>query len=108
MTVNIPQILTTYNKLEKLETFSIACTNISNLSFLDKNKNIKVLEMWRCKKIKDFTPISKLEKNKNIQEINLNFCKNIKKFSHLFNSDLLEVLNVGKQKFLIFHSEKKK
>ena len=52
--------------------------------------------MYKCKKIKEFTPISKLEKleildvscifsnisflekNKNIEEINLNYCYNIK------------------------------
>ena len=50
------------SKLEKLENLNISCTYISDISFLEKNKNIKELNLYTCKNIKDFSFISKLEK----------------------------------------------
>jgi len=60
-------------------------TNISDISFLEKNKNIKELNLNYCKNIKDFKPIIKLHnlevldaqicQNKNIKELILNYYK---------------------------------
>ena len=51
---------TPISALESLEILNIEYTNILDISFLGKNKNIKELELFLCQKIKDFTPISKL------------------------------------------------
>ena len=53
---------TIISKLEKLEYLNVSDTNISDISFLEKNKNIKFFNLHGCKNIKDFTIISKLEK----------------------------------------------
>ena len=52
--------------IEALENLDISDTNISDISFLVKNKNIKKLHLKNCKYIKDFTPISKLETLENL------------------------------------------
>ena len=78
-------------------------TYISDISFLENNKNIKELNLWKCKNIKDFSIISKLNKlekldlsytnisdisflenNKNIKKLNLYGCKNINKNDKIF------------------------
>jgi len=95
---------TPISKLETLENLDISYTNISDISFLVKNKNIKELNLECCFNIKDFTHISKLErmeyldishtnisdasfleKNKNIKELNLQGCNNINKNDKIFN-----------------------
>ena len=95
---------TIISKLEKLENLDVSNTNISDISFLEKNKIIKELYLYDCKNIKDFTIISKLEKlenldisytnisdisfleqNKNIKELHLLSCKNINKNGNIFN-----------------------
>ena len=49
------------SQLEKLEVLQVENTNIIDISFLEKNKNIKELNLNYCKNIKDFKPISILE-----------------------------------------------
>ena len=51
------------SKLEKLEKLNLCDTNISDISFLENNKNIKELDLAWGKNIKDYSIISKLEKN---------------------------------------------
>jgi len=94
---------TPISKFERLEKLDVSYTNISDISFLEKNKNIKELYLYYCLNIKNFTPLSKLErlenldvswtnisdisfleKNKNIKELNLECCKNINKNSNIF------------------------
>ena len=54
------------SKLEKLEKLNLCDTNISDISFLENNKNIKELDLAWGKNIKDYSIISKLEKNQKI------------------------------------------
>ena len=96
------------SKLEKLEILDVRGTYISDISFLEKNKNIKELRLYYCKKIKDFTPISKLErleildvsstnisdisfldKNKNIKELILYGCIYIPIIQKLRRKDII-------------------
>ena len=99
--------------LETLENLDVSFTNISDISFLGKNKNIKELNLEGCVNIKDFAPISKLErleyldightnisdisflkKNKNIKELNLLGCKNIGENDKIFkNRDIIIFYN---------------
>jgi len=51
------------SKWEKLEKLNLCDTNISDISFLENNKNIKELDLAWGKNIKDYSIISKLEKN---------------------------------------------
>ena len=53
------------SKFEKLEILNLSDTNISDISFLEQNKNINKLDLFQCKNIKDNTIISKLKQNKN-------------------------------------------
>ena len=83
--------------LDKLEILDICNTNISDISFLEKNKNIKYLDLSSTT-IADFslisnlnkleilrvsytkiTDISFLEKNLNLKEISICDC-NVKKY----------------------------
>ena len=83
-----------------LKSLDVSKTNISDISFLEKNKNIIILNLSYCHNIKDFNLISKLqsfehldvsftdisgisilEKNKNIKQLNLFGCTNIKDFT---------------------------
>ena len=76
--------------------FRFCYTNISDISFLVKNKIIKELNLKGCDKIEDFNPITNIEalecldfsytiisdisflvKNKNIKKLNLEGCKNM-------------------------------
>ena len=75
--MKILKILIQYLK-ERLENLNINYTNISDISFLEKNKNIKILDLKNCRNIEDFTPLSKIER--------------------------LENLDISGKKFLIFHS----
>ena len=78
-------------KYQKLEKINFGKTYISDISFLEKNKNIKELDLYDCTNIKDFIPIAKFQKleklnigktyisglsflvkNNNIKELNLN------------------------------------
>jgi len=59
-------------KLEQLESLDVTSANISDISFLEKNKNIKELIFDRCKNIKDFTPISNLER---LENLNISYTK---------------------------------
>ena len=43
------------SKLEKLENLNLSNTNVSDISFLEKNKNIKELNLERCKNIQDYS-----------------------------------------------------
>ncbi len=43
------------SKLEELENLNISYTYISDISFLEKNRNIKKLNLEGCYKIKDFS-----------------------------------------------------
>ena len=52
---------TPISKFERLEKLDVSYTNISDISFLEKNKNIKELNLYYCKNIEDFAPISKLK-----------------------------------------------
>ena len=49
-----------------LENLHLSVTDISDISFLERNKNIKELNLERCQKIKDYSFISKLEKLENL------------------------------------------
>ena len=89
--------------------------DIIDISFLKNNKNLKILNLYCCKNIKDFSLISFLEKleelyinvknitdisflktNKNIKILNLRGCKNIKDFSPLSYLEKLEDLDIRK------------
>ena len=102
------------SKFEKLENLNTSFTYISDISFLEKNKNIKELNLYGCKNIKDFSFISQLaklenlningtkisdisflEKNKNIKVLYLEGCKNIKDFSLISKLEKLENLNIS-------------
>jgi len=80
------------SKLKELTNLNASNINISDISFLEKNKKLKELNLEFCPFIKDFSPISKLEnleildvsiteitgisfleKNKKLKELNLNF-----------------------------------
>ena len=80
--------------------------DISDISFLEKNKNIKELNLGMCENIKDYSFISNLEKleylnlrdsnisdisflekNKNIKELCIEGCFKIKEYSILSNLD---------------------
>jgi len=74
------------SKLEGLEILYVGDTNISDISFLEKNKNIKELNLNSYENIKDFTPIFKLER---LQYVNNNF-KNI------FVNSVLEKIKILK------------
>ena len=54
------------SKLDKLEKLNFRCTNISDISFLENNKNIKELKLtgnlFNPLNIKDYSIISKLDK----------------------------------------------
>ena len=41
----------TISKLEKLEILNVIFTNISDISFLEKNNNIKELTLYGCENI---------------------------------------------------------
>ena len=93
------------SKLEKLEVLNLEYSYISEISPLEKNKNIKELNLYKCWKIKkdtdysflaklqkleklnlyntNISDISFLENNKNIKELNLYNCWNIKDYSIL-------------------------
>ena len=58
------------SKLEKLQKLNLGCTYISDISFLDKYKNIKELDLEGCYYIKDYSVVSKLEK---LQNLNLSY-----------------------------------
>ena len=45
---------TPISKLERLKILDVRSTNIFDISFLEKNKNIKGLNLDWCKNIKDF------------------------------------------------------
>jgi len=83
---------------------------IDDISFLEKNKNIKELGLIFCQQIKDFSPISKLErleilyandtnisdlsfleKNKNIKKLYLGDCENINKNDKIFSRKDIEI-----------------
>ena len=55
------------SKLEKLENLNLSKTNVSDISFIEKNKNIKKLNLEGCIHIKDYLVISKLEKLENLK-----------------------------------------
>ena len=42
--------LTYISKIKKLEILDMHCTNITNISFLENNKNIKKLYIHNCNK----------------------------------------------------------
>ena len=52
------------SNLEKLENLNLRYTNISDISFLEKNKNIKELNLKGCDNIKDYSILSNLLKTK--------------------------------------------
>ena len=60
--VNVNSISNCY----KLQIISLNFTNISDISFLENNKNIKELNLRECENIKDYSFISHLEKRKNL------------------------------------------
>ena len=89
--------------MKTLAVLDIGDTNISDISFLENNKNVEELRLNNCKFIEDFTPISKLEKieilaidntnisdvsflekNKNIKELYLNDCHKLIKKDNIF------------------------
>ena len=101
------------SNLEKLENLNLGYTDIYDISFLKKNKNIKELNLERWKNFLDYSIISNLEKlenlnlgytnisdisflekNKNIKQLNLEGCKNIKDYSIISNLEKLENLNL--------------
>ena len=94
-----------------MKILSVGWTNISDISFLEKNKNIKELNIDACNNIKDFTSISKLErleflsfantdisdisfleKNKNIKKLSLRGCNKINKKSNIFNRKDISII----------------
>ena len=98
--INIVKILDNYPYINNLDLSE--CSDLTSISFLEKNNNIKELRLNSCKNIKDFSIISKLkklesldvdytnisdisflEKNNNIKELRLNSCKNINDFSSI-------------------------
>ena len=89
---------TNISKLEKLEILSANETNIIDISFLEKNKNIKILVLDYCKNIKEFAQLEKLvildvskTNNKNIKELYMQNCKNIKKNDNLFSRKDIQI-----------------
>ena len=58
--INIVKILDNYPYINNLDLSG--CSDLSSISFLEKNNNIKELRLYGCKNIKDFSTISKLEK----------------------------------------------
>ena len=101
---------TPISKIERFEDLNVSFTNISDISFIENNKNIKSLDLECCEKIKDFTPISKLERleflivnrtnisdisflenNKNIEKLNMKMCENINKNHIIFNREDIEI-----------------
>ena len=54
------------SSLKKLENLNLGWTSISDISFLEKNTNIKELNFERCEKINDYSIISFLEKLENL------------------------------------------
>ena len=55
------------SNFEKLENLYLSYSNISDISFLKKNKNIKELYMKNCIKFKDFKQISNIRKIRNFK-----------------------------------------
>ena len=55
-----------------MENLNLGLTNISDVSFLEKNKNIKELNLFKCENIKDYSIISNLEK---LENLNLGYTK---------------------------------
>ena len=47
------------SKVEKLEDLDVSFTNISDISFLEKNKNVKQLNLYSCKNINNNNNIFK-------------------------------------------------
>ena len=74
------------SNLEKLENLNIYFTNISDISFLEKNKNIKELNLSKCENIEDYSFISNLEK---LENLNLSYIK-ISDFSFLKKINILK------------------
>ena len=77
------------SKLERLEILDINSTNISDISFLGRNKNIKVLKLYSCEFIKDFTAISELRR---LDILDISFT-NISDISFLGNNKSIKELN---------------
>ena len=87
--------------MEKLEDLNLKYTWISDISCLENNKNIKILNLYSCWDIKsDYSFMSKLRKleeldlyntnisdisflnnNKNIKKLDIRNCYNIKDYS---------------------------
>ena len=103
---------TLISKFERLEIIDISNTNISDISFLEKNKKIKELYLNYCEKIIEFKHISKLkrletlkvsdtnisdisflEENQNLKKLEMYRCKNIKYFSSISKIERLENLD---------------
>ena len=104
------------SKLNKLESLKLTWINISDISFLENNKNIKKLEFYKCP-VKDsefpkfekleileineneeLSDISFLEKNKNIKRLRLSSCYKINNFLPISKLDKLESLNLSRTK----------
>ena len=101
------------SKCNKLEILKLFNTNISDISILENNKNLKELDLIRCFNIKDINPIFKLDKleildlehteisdisflenNKNIKLLGLTECLHIKDFNPISKLDKLEILDL--------------
>lgn len=83
--------LSPLSKLEKLEDLIVdSNNNIYYISFLEKNKGIKKLNLYNCRTIKDFTPINKVEK---LEELNLSYT-NISDISFWESNKNIKKLNL--------------
>ena len=73
--------------VNQLEIYSSKRTNLNKLSNL---KQLKILELWNCRKLEDISGLVNL----NLEEIEISACKKIKDFSPILMLKHLKVLKI--------------
>lgn len=89
-----------YGQMVNLEELIITSSNIEHLEFLTRLPKLKKLELYNCKKIMDFTPISQCEQlewlaiegNNSIN--NIDFIKHLDKIYYLNISNNKEIVSI--------------
>ena len=89
-----------YGQMVNLEELIITSSNIEHLGFLSRLSKLKKLEIYNCRKIMDFTPISQCEQlewlaiegNNNIN--NIDFIKSLDKIYYLNISNNKEIISI--------------